>query len=436
MVRLSRLVVVLAFLVAGCGNITVSSDAICTPGAVRCGAEDSQAVEQCNKKGSAFVFVEQCGRGKTCDAGKCVGGDDTDVVDPPADEGRPPADEGPAPTDEGPAPTDEGPPPADEGPAPTDEGPAPTDEGPPPVDDGPVPPDEGPPPPDEGPPPPDEGPPPPDEGCQPTCADGVNCGPDGCGGSCGACAVDQLCSVAGHCQAAGGGLECADPPSPPGGSCGEGTKDQCTCVGCLDDGTCSPEDDDCVCADCATDAYCAAASTCKDDGICQPYVEGCQCADCAGHPVCPVCTPDCETKECGPDGCGGVCGICPGTGSCVDGQCACVPACGDAECGSDGCGGTCGTCPLGEKCSGGQCKCFIEPCPDTCKQNKDCKTAQYCAKPLGACTAMGACATKPEICTLQYDPVCGCDGKTHGNACKAASAGVSIASKGACAATE
>jgi hypothetical protein len=37
-----------------------------------------------------------------------------------------------------------------------------------------------------------------------------------------------------------------------------------------------------------------------------------------------------------------------------------------------------------------------------------------------------------KVCTLQYEPVCGCNNKTYGNACLAAASGIGNYTKGEC----
>ena len=73
-----------------------------------------------------------------------------------------------------------------------------------------------------------------------------------------------------------------------------------------------------------------------------------------------------------------------------------------------------------------------EEAATACKKNEDCATGEYCAKALGDCDGEGECKTQPEICTHNWDPVCGCDEKTYSNGCAAAAAGENVAAKGEC----
>jgi hypothetical protein len=69
----------------------------------------------------------------------------------------------------------------------------------------------------------------------------------------------------------------------------------------------------------------------------------------------------------------------------------------------------------------------------TCADNTECTDdGHYCAKPPGACDAPGGCLPMPELCRLDIEPVCGCDGLSYDNACHAAGAGVSVAHEGLC----
>jgi len=68
-----------------------------------------------------------------------------------------------------------------------------------------------------------------------------------------------------------------------------------------------------------------------------------------------------------------------------------------------------------------------------CRENADCDGEdRYCAKPPGNCDGEGECLVRPELCTDDFRPVCGCDGETYSNACGAALAGQSVAYDGEC----
>src|SRR6185369_16884669 len=94
-----------------------------------------------------------------------------------------------------------------------------------------------------------------------------------------------------------------------------------------------------------------------------------------------------------------------------------TPTCAEGQTKSAGDG--CNTC----SCSGGQWMCTLMACvadasvPKTCGgfAGFTCDSTEYCAyvegQMCGAADASAVCKPRPDGCTTDVNPVCGCDGK-------------------------
>jgi hypothetical protein len=294
------------------------------------------------------------------------------------------------------------------------------------------------------------------------------------------CAQNEVCDYAGNtCGAAGEAGLCRKRPT--------------NCALCFVPGVCGC-DGNSYCDECdahahGTDVAYERTGGCATEGVCGPGLpcganEYCDTADgqCGGYGLCkprPTACPDIFDPVCGCDGnnyasaceaqaqgvdvayagncdqyCGGFAGlVCPEgqycdyepntcgyadqLGKCRDKPSACplalvcLPTCGcDGQTYCNACeAAMAGTDVMGD----GPCDATGQLCG--ARGVGDCPEGYYCDyrdDSCGAADIPGTCQKRPQVCTTQYDPVCGCNGQTYSNACVAHASGTDVAYQGAC----
>lgn len=279
------------------------------------------------------------------------------------------------------------------------------------------------------------------------------------------CAAGELCDrPAGACDTAG---TCTTRPT----ACPRVVDPVCGCDGldylnpCLarqagttvaTEGECAPTSDCASNSDCDRGQYCESptstcgAGTCvaRPTGCADIYSPVCGCDDSTYGNACEAASAGVNVAAVGECGATGGCtsnldclrsewcrledGVCNGVGACEVRPEICPLVIAEV-CGCDGTTYV-NSCEAHRSGANVEYDGICEPGTDEiCRSASDCTRGEYCDFSFeSACMRTGVCATRPDGCLDVWDPVCGCDGLTYGNACEAAAAGASVLASGEC----